>query len=213
MAANISVTPGSGKDVLTDEVGGFQIQGVKVFYGNSTTGVRAAVGAGAVDTGTPRYTHASDDPLVTAAGAVADAAWSSGSGSIIAILKAIAGQALSAVAQAVFPLPTTPVSGLTAAMTSTTSTAVTGVGAASGKNNYITGIVVGNSHATVGTFVELQDGSGGTTFFTLPAAAVYGGATFEPTTPIKQPTANTALYAKNTTTGANVIVSVVGFQA
>ncbi len=112
-----------------------------------------------------------------------------------------------------YPLPALPVSGLTTAMTGTTSTAVTGVGATSAKNNYITGIVIGNSHATVGTFVELQDGSGGTTFFTLPAAAVYGGATFCPSTPIKQPTANTALYCKCTTTGSNTIVSVSGFQA
>lgn len=213
MAANIDVTPGTGKTVATDDVGGFQVQQVKVVYGASTVGVRASVGAGTVDTGTPRYTHASDDPVATGIGAPADAAWTTGSGSVIALLKAMAGQVISAVAQAVFPLPTTPVSGLTTAMTATTSTAVTGVGASSGKNNYITGITVGNSHATVGTFVELQDGSGGTTFFTLPAAAVYGGATFTPATPIKQPTASTALYAKNTTTGANVIVSVVGFQA
>jgi hypothetical protein len=105
------------------------------------------------------------------------------------------------------------ISGLTAAMTGTTSTAVTGIGAP-GVNlfNYITTIVVGNSHATVGTFVELQDGSGGTTFFTVPAAAVYGGAVITLPKPLKQPTANTALFCKNTTTGANVIVSVAGFK-
>lgn len=105
------------------------------------------------------------------------------------------------------------ISGLTAAMTGTTSTAVTGIGAP-GANlfNYITTIVVGNSHATVGTFVELQDGSGGTTFFTIPAAAVYGGAVITLPKPLKQPTANTALFCKNTTTGANTIVSVAGFK-
>lgn len=105
------------------------------------------------------------------------------------------------------------ISGLTAAMTGTTSTAVTGIGApGAGLYNYITTIVVGNSHATVGTFLELQDGSGGTTFFTIPAAAVYGGAVITLPKPLKQPTANTALYCKNTTTGANVIVSVAGFK-
>lgn len=113
-----------------------------------------------------------------------------------------------------YPLPTTPVSGLTAAMTATTSTAVTGMGApGSGKFNYITSIAIGNSHATVGTFVELQDGSGGATFAAFPAAAVYGGISLTLATPLKQPTSNTALYAKNTTTGANTIVSTVGFQA
>lgn len=120
----------------------------------------------------------------------------------------------STVASPVFPLPTTPVSGLTSAMTGTTSTAVTGVGAAgSGKFNYITQITVANSHATVGTNVELQDGNGGTTFYVIPAAAVYGGATLSFPTPLKQPTANTALYCKDSTTGASVIVSVTGFQA
>lgn len=111
-------------------------------------------------------------------------------------------------------LPTTAslVSGLTAAMTGTTSTAVTGIGAPGvSLRNYITQLTCGNSHATVGTFVELQDGSGGTTFYTVPAAAVYGGAVINFTVPLKQPTTNTALFVKDTTTGANVICSANGF--
>jgi hypothetical protein len=106
------------------------------------------------------------------------------------------------------------IQGLTAAMTGTTSTAVTGMGApGAGLYNYITTIACGNSHATVGTFVEFQDGSGGTTFWTVPAGATYGGAVIQLPAPLKQPTANTALYVKNTTTGANVICSAVGFKA
>ncbi len=105
------------------------------------------------------------------------------------------------------------ISGLTTAMTGTTSTAVTGIGQpGSGLYNYITQITVGNSSATIGTFVEMQDGNGGTTFYTIPAAAVYGGATLTFPKPLKQPTSNTALYCKNTTTSANVIVSVSGFK-
>ncbi len=105
------------------------------------------------------------------------------------------------------------VSGLTSAMTGTTSTAVTGIGApGSGLYNYITQVTVGNSHATVDTFVELQDGSGGTTFYTIPAKCVYGGAVLTFPKPLKQPTSNTALYCKNTTTGANVILSASGFK-
>ncbi len=105
------------------------------------------------------------------------------------------------------------ISGLTSAMTGTTSTAVTGIGQpGSGLYNYITQITVGNSSATIGTFVEMQDGNGGTTFYTIPAAAVYGGATLTFPKPLKQPTSNTALYCKNTTTSANVIVSVSGFK-
>ncbi len=112
-----------------------------------------------------------------------------------------------------YPLPATPVSGLTAAMTGTTSTAVTGIGAgATGVFNYITQVTVSNSHATVGTDLELQDGSGGTTFYVIPAAAVYGGAALTFTTPLKQPTAATALYVKNSVTGASTRISVTGFQ-
>ncbi len=112
-----------------------------------------------------------------------------------------------------YGLGDTCISGLTSAMTGTTSTAVTGIGQpGSGLYNYITQITIGNSHATVGTFVEFQDGNGGSTFYTAPAAAVYGGATLTFPKPLKQPTSNTALYCKNTTTSANVIVSVSGFK-
>jgi len=152
--------------------------------GNAVT-----TGAGAVRDGTQRITLASDDPAV-------------------ASLQAMQ----TATGPVLVPSAGTPVKGLTAAMTGTTSTAVTGMGApGSGLYNYITAIVIGNSHASVGTFVELQDGDGGATFWTLPANFGYGGVSIALPTPLKQPTSNTALYVKNTTTGANVIVSVVGY--
>lgn len=152
-------------------------------------GASVTAGAGAVAAGTQRVTLASDDPAV-------------------ASLQAMQ----TATGPVLIPSAGTPVKGLTAAMTGTASTAVTGMGApGSGLYNYITAIVIGNSHASVGTFVELQDGSGGTTFWTLPANFGYGGVSIALPTPLKQPTSNTALYVKNTTTGANVIVSVVGY--
>lgn len=99
---------------------------------------------------------------------------------------------------------------ITSAMTSTTSTSLLAA-PVTGLKNYITQITVSNAHATVGTDVALQDGNGGTTFYTIPAAANYGGAviTFNP--PLKQPTAATALYVANVTTGASTKVSAVGF--
>lgn len=103
-------------------------------------------------------------------------------------------------------------SGLTTAMTGTTSTLLIAA-PATGLRNYITALSCGNSHATVGTFVELQDGSGGTTFFTVPAAAVYGGAIPSFPAPLRQPTTATGLYVKDTTTGANVVCSASGFAA
>lgn len=113
---------------------------------------------------------------------------------------------------AVFPLPTTPVSGVTASMTSTTSTSLLPAPGAS-LHNYVTCLIVDNSHATVGTDVLIQDGSGGTTLMSIPAAAVFGGAVIALPTPLKQPTANTALFCANVTTGSAVRVTAVGFTA
>lgn len=111
-----------------------------------------------------------------------------------------------------YPYPATPVSGVTAAMTGTTSTLVLAAPGAS-LRNYVTAVVISNTHATVDTEVSLQDGSGGTTLMTFPAAADYGGCALALPTPLKQPTANTALYCVNLTTGASVKVSVVGYTA
>jgi len=55
-------------------------------------GSSVTAGAGAVAAGTLRITQASDSPEISALGAQADAAWASGSGSIIAILKGIFGR-------------------------------------------------------------------------------------------------------------------------
>jgi hypothetical protein len=100
---------------------------------------------------------------------------------------------------------------ITSAMTGTTSTSLLAAPGA-GLRNYITTIIVSNSHATVGTDVIIQDGSGGTTLMTIPAAAVYGGAVITLPTPLRQPTANTALYCANVTTGSSTKVSVVGYK-
>lgn len=134
-------------------------------------------------------------------------------------LATIATNSADTTAVNVYPLPTTPTRGLTAQMTGTTSTAVTGMGAGgSGVFNYITSITISNTDIAVGTLVELQDGSGGTSFASFPApkasaAGDVNGATFTFPTPIKQPTANTALYCKNVTTSAETILFAVGFQA
>lgn len=100
---------------------------------------------------------------------------------------------------------------ITSAMTSTTSTSLVAAPAA-GLRNYITQITVSNSHATQGTDVIIQDGSGGTTLYTIPAAALYGGATVTLPTPLRQPTTATALYCANVTTGASTKVSASGYK-
>jgi len=100
---------------------------------------------------------------------------------------------------------------ITSAMTGTTSTSLIAA-PASGLRNYITNIVVSNSHATVGTDVIIQDGSGGTTLYTIPAAAVYGGASVTFPVPLRQPTTATAIYCANVTTGASTKVSATGYK-
>lgn len=100
---------------------------------------------------------------------------------------------------------------ITTAMTGTTSTSLIAAPAA-GLRNYITQITVSNAHATVGTDVIIQDGSGGTTLYTIPAAAVYGGATITFPVPLRQPTTATAIYCANVTTGASTKVSASGYK-
>lgn len=108
-------------------------------------------------------------------------------------------------------MPANFVSGaITTAMTATTSTSLI-VAPAAGLRNYITQITVSNSHATVGTDVVIQDGSGGTTLMTIPAAANYGGAAITFPVPLRQPTAATALFCANVTTGASTKVSASGY--
>lgn len=100
---------------------------------------------------------------------------------------------------------------ITTAMTGTTSTSLVAAPGA-GLRNYITTIIVSNAHATVGTDIAIQDGSGGTTLLTIPAAAVYGGAAITLPVPLRQPTANTALFCANVTTGASTKCSAVGYK-
>jgi hypothetical protein len=100
---------------------------------------------------------------------------------------------------------------ITSAMTGTTSTSLVAA-PASGLRNYITTIICSNAHATVGTDIAIQDGSGGTTLLTIPAAAVYGGAVITLPVPLRQPTTATAIYCANVTTGASTKVSAVGYK-
>ena len=100
---------------------------------------------------------------------------------------------------------------ITTAMTGTTSTSLIAA-PASGLRNYITTLVVSNAHATVGTDIIIQDGSGGTTLMTIPAPAVYGGAVITLPVPLRQPTTATAIYCANVTTGASTKCSAVGYK-
>jgi hypothetical protein len=100
---------------------------------------------------------------------------------------------------------------ITSAMTGTTSTSLIAA-PASGLRNYITQITVSNSHATVGTDIIIQDGSGGTTLYVIPAPPAFGGATLTFPVPLRQPSTATALYVANVTTGSSTKVSASGYK-
>lgn len=108
-------------------------------------------------------------------------------------------------------IPENFTSGVTAAITSTTSTSVIGAAGASIRL-YITSLLVTNSHATVSTQVDIQDGSGGTVLHRGYALSAGGGWSMTFPTPLRT-TANTGLFAACTTTGANVFVSAAGYKA
>lgn len=104
------------------------------------------------------------------------------------------------------------------AMTGTTSTQV--IAAVAGQFLYITSCTVTNGHASVGTDMILQDGSGGTTLIPLPAptsgsaTGVSGGAFAWPwPTPLKVPTRGGALFVANVTTGSSTKIGCSGFSS
>lgn len=102
------------------------------------------------------------------------------------------------------------VSGLTVAMTATTSTSV--ITATVSNFIYVTQCVTSNTHASVSTEMVLQDGSGGTSIYTIPAP-FGGGSVLNFTVPLKVPTAGNALFVANLTTGSSTKISCSGFKS
>jgi hypothetical protein len=102
-------------------------------------------------------------------------------------------------------------SGGTAAMTGTTSTQV--IAGTASNYIYVSSCSINNTHATVDTLVDLQDGSGGTVLWTFDAPKTYGGEshTFDP--PLKVPTSGNGLFAVDETTGASVKIFCQGFKS
>lgn len=156
-------------------------------------------------------------------GSLADAAWVSGNGTITAILKTISttlssniytpGTAGTPSAQVLTTQPPTSnfVSGTTAAMTGTTSTQV--IAAVASNRIYVTSISCVNSHATVGTFVTVQDGSGGTALRTMAAGAVFQGDEANGGfAPLFKTTSGNGVFVADVTTGANVICNAAGYS-
>jgi hypothetical protein len=108
-----------------------------------------------------------------------------------------------------YAIPENSLAGATAAITGTSDTAVI---AAQGPSVriYVTQLLVTNAHATVGTVVEIKDGS--TVIHRGFAAPGGGGFSLTFPKPLRL-TANAPLNAANLTTGANTYVSASGFKA
>jgi hypothetical protein len=108
---------------------------------------------------------------------------------------------------------TNAISGISAEIITNADTAIIAAQAA-GIKVYITSIMVTNSHATVGTRVQIWDGpsASGVLKWSGWAAAGGGGWSHTFATPIPC-TAATAVNAKCVTTGATVIVGVSGYIA
>lgn len=104
--------------------------------------------------------------------------------------------------------PINQVQGTTAAMTGTADTSVIAAPGASIRN-YVTNLTITNSHATVGTVVNIKDGTTVIDQIYVPALKT---ESVRYLTPLKL-TANAILNAANVTTGSNVFVTATGFKA
>lgn len=104
--------------------------------------------------------------------------------------------------------PENIIQGTTSAITDTTSTQI--IASAGGSlRNYLTDCTVTNSHATVGTFVKILDGS--TIIYEAYAAPLGGG--FSPIFIVpRKGTAATAINCQAVTTGANIICTCGGYK-
>lgn len=107
-----------------------------------------------------------------------------------------------------YALPENFVSGVTSDITDTSSTQLIAAQAA-GIKTYLTTITIMNSHATVGTWVNVLDNA--TSKFSIYCAAAGGGGSITLPVPLVG-TAATAWNVQCVTTGANVRASAAGYK-
>lgn len=223
VTANQGTAGASAWPVKIDQTTPGTTNGVSIMGVNAAT---ALAGNGASGTGSQRVNLANDNTAIANWGQGATAATAptgatqAGGRAQNAEATAVTNGQMTGLAtdlvgkQIVLPYanPENFVSGvISSAMTGTTSTSL--VASPGGSlRNYITQITCSNAHATVGTDIIIQDGSGGTTIYLLPAAAVYGGAALSFPTPLRQPTTATAIYVANVTTGASTKCAASGYK-
>lgn len=101
--------------------------------------------------------------------------------------------------------------GVTAALTTTTPATLIASPSVNEKI-YITSLLVTNSHATVGTVVQILDTITSAVVWSGYAAPAGGGYAITFPVPLKAGSADYSVEAKCLTEGASVIVSAVGFK-
>lgn len=190
---------GSVRNVIQDAA--LNDRGVNVTAGNALQGDITSVAGGAV---TATNVAITDAPLNVGAQAVSSENSAVTTARKVQLVADLVGKLI------VLPYanPENFVNGTTAAIVDTTSTSTIAAQGA-GVRTYITQVTVSNSHATVGTFVKILDGS--TIIHEAYAAAAGGGFTATFPVPLRG-TANTAVNTQCVTTGANVIASVSGYK-
>ena len=185
-------------------------------------GVTPLMGAGNTGTGSPRVTIATDQAAIatwgmgaTGSGVPSGAQYQGAQARSSEISAATNANMVGLVADLVGKLIVLPyanpenfVSGRASA-TDTTSTSLIAA-PASGLRNYITQITVWNSSAT-STYVKIQDGSGGTELYDIPAPAG-GGATLTLPVPLRQPTTATAIYFAANASANAIVISASGYK-
>ncbi len=209
MADNIAITAGSGTTVKTDQLpDNSHVQYIKLMSGTADdTTVIPGDAKGLYMQGSTVHGDAiSARPLLVAGDSRSTEPTAVGSGKVARLITDLVGK------QVVLPyaIPELFVSGVTADIVTTASTQVIAAGAA-GVRNYITSLLVQNSAGAVSTWVNITDGSGGASLYTVYALQGGGGAAITLLTPLRT-TAATALHAACVTTAANVRVSASGYR-
>lgn len=199
LAANTGVTIGAVEIAATQTLG--TVTTVSTVTNLSQFGGAAInLGAGTVGTGTLRTTQASDSPLVAATGAIGDAAWASGNGTVISLLKTVANASLDTTTASPVKLAQDEYETVAASATDQV------LGATGASGDYLAGLLIVPATAAAGA-VSIKDGTGS-------AITVFagGGTTALPTlAPIPVPLGIKCTGAGwKVTTGANVSVIAAG---
>jgi hypothetical protein len=240
MADNVSITAGTGTSIGADEVtdatlGTVKVQYVKIMDGTLDGTTKAAVGANGVASDVKAIVPGT---AASNLGKAEDAGHSSGDVGVMALavrvdtLAATAangdyhpllvdangalwvslGTKLDGANDSVSPfaLPSSYIYGATAKIEDTNAAALF-ASAGGSLRNYVTSLVVTNSDATVGTVVEIRDGTV-TVMFRGYAAPAGGGFAIAFPTPLRG-SAATAVNVYCITTSSEVYVSATGYTA